>query len=65
MTEDLAMRKMCAMLVPQVLLKEQNANQKAICQDLLHHVNEDSEFLENIVFDDDTWVFKYDPESKR
>jgi histone-lysine N-methyltransferase SETMAR len=64
-TENLAMRKVCAKLVPRVLSEEQKATRKAICQDLLHNVNEDPDFLDNVVTGDETWVFEYDPESKR
>uniref|UniRef100_A0A8B9ZUC3 Transposase n=1 Tax=Anas zonorhyncha TaxID=75864 RepID=A0A8B9ZUC3_9AVES len=63
--ENLATRKVCAKLVPRVLSEEQKANQKAICQDLLHHVNEEPDFLDNVVTGDETWVFEYNPESKR
>uniref|UniRef100_A0A8C3CC15 Transposase n=1 Tax=Cairina moschata TaxID=8855 RepID=A0A8C3CC15_CAIMO len=63
--ENLAMRKVCTKFVPRVLSEEQKANRKVICQDLLHHVNEEPDFLDNVVTGDDTWVFEYDPESKR
>ncbi|XP_068526633.1 protein GVQW3-like [Anas acuta] len=43
--ENLAMRKACAKFVLRVLSEEQKANRKAICQDLLHHVNEEPDFL--------------------
>lgn len=48
-TENLAMRKVCAKLVPRVLSEEQKVNRKAIYQDLLHHLNEDPDFLDSIV----------------
>ncbi|XP_071879535.1 protein GVQW3-like [Anas platyrhynchos] len=63
--ENLAMRKVCAKFVPRVLSEEQKANRKAICQDLLHHVNEEPDFLDNVVTSDEMWVSEYDPESKR
>uniref|UniRef100_A0A8B9QU22 Mos1 transposase HTH domain-containing protein n=1 Tax=Anas platyrhynchos TaxID=8839 RepID=A0A8B9QU22_ANAPL len=52
--ENLAMRKVCAKFVPRVLSEEQKANRKAICQDLLHHVNEEPKFLDNVVTGDKT-----------
>ncbi|GFU22629.1 protein GVQW3 [Trichonephila clavipes] len=64
-TQSLAMRKVCTKFVPRVLSQEQNANRKAICQDLLLRVNEDFKFLDNVVTDDQTWVFEFDLESKR
>ncbi|XP_072140818.1 protein GVQW3-like [Dermacentor andersoni] len=60
--ENLATRKVCAKFVPRV---QQKAHRKAICQDLLHHVNENPNFLDNVVTGEETWVFDYDPESKR
>ncbi|XP_075526924.1 protein GVQW3-like [Dermacentor variabilis] len=64
-TENLATRKVCAKFVPRVVPEQQKANQKAICQDLLHHVNEDPDFLDNAVTGEETWVFDYNPESKQ
>uniref|UniRef100_U3I6B1 Mos1 transposase HTH domain-containing protein n=1 Tax=Anas platyrhynchos platyrhynchos TaxID=8840 RepID=U3I6B1_ANAPP len=63
--ENLAMRKVCVKFVLRVLSEEQKANRKEICQDLLHHVNEEPDFLDNVVTCDETWVFEYNPESKR
>uniref|UniRef100_A0A8C3CRQ0 Mos1 transposase HTH domain-containing protein n=1 Tax=Cairina moschata TaxID=8855 RepID=A0A8C3CRQ0_CAIMO len=53
--ENLAMRNMCVKFVPR----------KVICQDLLHHVNEEPNFLDNVVTGDKTWVFEYNPESNQ
>lgn len=39
--------------------------QKAICKYLLRHLNENPEFLVNLVTGDEMWVFEYDPESKQ
>nr|XP_027310934.1 protein GVQW3-like [Anas platyrhynchos] len=61
--ENLAMRKVCAKFVPRVLSEDQKANLKAICQDLLHHMNEEPDFLDNVVTGDETWVFEYNPET--
>ncbi|XP_068528923.1 histone-lysine N-methyltransferase SETMAR-like [Anas acuta] len=60
--ENLAMRKLGAKFVPRVLSEEQKANQKVICQDLLHHVNEEPDFLGNVVTGDEMWVFEKNPE---
>ncbi|GFY42634.1 uncharacterized protein TNIN_430841 [Trichonephila inaurata madagascariensis] len=48
-TGTLAMRKVRAKFVPRVLSKGLRASRKVICQDLLHDVNEDPEFLDNVV----------------
>ncbi|XP_072143940.1 protein GVQW3-like [Dermacentor andersoni] len=65
LTENLATWKVCAKFVPRVLSEEQTANRTAIGEDLLHHVNEDPYFLDNVVTADETWVFDYNQESKR
>lgn len=52
-TKNLVMGKICAKFVPKMLSEEQKINRKAICLDLLHHVNEDSDFLDNVVIDDE------------
>ncbi|XP_050052392.1 protein GVQW3-like [Dermacentor andersoni] len=54
-TENLAMRKVCEKFMPRMLSEEQKGNRKANCQDL-HHVNEDPDFLDNVVTGDETWV---------
>lgn len=46
-----------------MLSEEQKANGKAIFRDLLYHVDEDPDFLDNVVTDDETRVFEYNPES--
>ena len=61
-TEDLAMRKLCAKLVPKVLSEEQKPSRVEISQKLLECVQEDEDFLD-IITDDESWVFQYDPET--
>ncbi|XP_070382677.1 protein GVQW3-like [Dermacentor albipictus] len=63
--ENLATRKVCAKFVPRVFSEQQKAHRKAICQDLLHHVNENPDVSDNVVTGEETWVFDYDPDSKR
>lgn len=64
-TEDLAMRKVCAKLVPKVLSEEQKLSRVEISQEILDCVQEDPNFLDNVITGDETWVFQYDPETKR
>lgn len=35
------------------------------CEDLLQHVDEDPGVLDNVITRDETWIFEYDPETKR
>ena len=62
LTEHLHMRKICAKLVPKNLSVEQKANRLEICHDLLGTLEIEPNFLH---IGDESWVFDYDPETKR
>ena len=59
------MRKVCAKLVPKVLTDEQKENRVSISRELLDRVRGDPNFFEQVITGDETWVFEYDPETKR
>jgi len=65
LTEELGMRKICAKLVPQNLTKEQKENRKNVCLDLLERIENDENFFKHVITGDDTWIFEYDPKTKR
>ncbi|XP_011859854.1 PREDICTED: putative uncharacterized protein FLJ37770 [Vollenhovia emeryi] len=64
-TEDLAIRKICAKFVPKVLTDDQKQRRVSACEDLLQRVEEDLDFLDNVITGDESWIFEYDPETKR
>ena len=64
-TTELQLWKFCAKLVPKVLTDEQKENRVLISCELLDHVRSNPDFLEQVITGDETWVFEYDPESKR
>lgn len=64
-TEDLAMRKVCAKLVPKVLSDDEKTNRAEISSELLQRVEIEPDYLDNVITGDETWVFEYDPETKR
>ncbi|UYV82119.1 hypothetical protein LAZ67_21000950 [Cordylochernes scorpioides] len=64
-TEDLQMRKVCAKLVPKVLTQDQKELRVLRCQELLDLVQNEPDFLNSVITGDESWMFKYDPESKR
>lgn len=64
-TEDLAMRKVCAKLVPKVLSDDEKTNRAEISSELLQRVEIEPDWLDNVITGDETWVFEYDPETKR
>lgn len=64
-TEDLQMRKVCGKLVPKVLSADQRQLRVSRCQELLDLIRNEPNFLHSVVTGDATWLFEYDPESKR
>ncbi|UYV63432.1 hypothetical protein LAZ67_2004058 [Cordylochernes scorpioides] len=64
-TEDLQMRKVCAKLVPKVLTQDQKELCVLRCQELLDLIQNEPDFLNSVVTGDESWMFEYDPESKR
>ena len=60
--EDLDMRKVCAKMVPKELTKEQKQRRVTIWQDLL---DRQDDILGHVITGDETWVYQYDPETKR
>lgn len=64
-TEDFQMRKVCAKLVPKVLTDEQKTNRVTVSQELVDCCEEDPNFLDDVITGDESWMFEYDPETKR
>lgn len=64
-TEDLQMRKVCAKLVPKVLTEDQKKLRVLRCQELLDLIQNEPDFLNSVVTGDESWMFEYDPETKR
>ena len=44
---------------------EQKANRLEICQDLLGRLEIEPNFLDKVITGDESYVFDYDPETKR
>ena len=51
--------------MPKNLSVEQKANQLEICQNLLGRLETEPDFLGKVITGDESWVFDYDPETKR
>ena len=64
MTRELGMQKICAKLVPKYLTNKQKENRKNVCLDLLQCVENDKNFFKHVITGDESWIFKYDPETK-
>lgn len=63
--DELNMTKVCAKMVPKNLTQEQKDNRKAICSDIMERLKEEPDLLTRVITCDETWVFQYDPETKR
>ena len=59
------MRKLFAKIVPKNLTIERKDNRKDLCLHLLEWIRSDRIFLKNVITGDETWIFEYDPETKR
>ena len=59
------MRKVCAKMVPKLLSDEQKERHKELCLDLLQRTENEPDLLNSIITCDETWIFTYDPETKR
>ena len=63
-TENLAMRKICAKLVPKVLTDDQKQRRVSACEDLLQRVEKDTSFLDNVITGDESWFYWIRPGNK-
>jgi len=64
-TEDLHMRKICGKLVPKNLSDEQKDNRVLVSREILDRVKSEPDFLQGMIIGDETWIFEYDPTTKR
>jgi hypothetical protein len=51
-------------IVPKVLTQEQKRRRVACCQDLMEN-EESSNFLQRVITGEESWIYEYDPETKR
>ena len=63
--EQLKMRKICAKFVPRVLSEEQKERRHNDSREMVEFIDSDPEVLEALVTCDESWIYCYDPESKR
>lgn len=64
-TEELGKRKVCAKMVPKLLSEEQKQQRVQVCRDILEQLEAEPGLLGRVITGDETWVFEYDPETKR
>ncbi|UYV68867.1 hypothetical protein LAZ67_6001370 [Cordylochernes scorpioides] len=64
-TEHLRLKKTPAKFIPRFLTNEQKLCWLATCEDMLEMTRTDPEWKDKIITGDETWVYGYDPETKR
>jgi len=52
-------------MVLKLLSDEQKERHKELCLDLLQRTENEPDLLNSIITCDETWIFTYDPETKR
>ncbi|UYV63528.1 MVP [Cordylochernes scorpioides] len=62
---DLHLKRSPAKFVPHLLTNEQKEDRKETCKNIVKMFNSDPHWLKNIITGNETWVYGYDPETKR
>jgi hypothetical protein len=65
LADNLNMRRISARFVPRLLSDDQKALRVSVCRELKQQARDDPNFISNITTGDDTWVYGYDPETKK
>ncbi|XP_049267279.1 protein GVQW3-like [Rhipicephalus sanguineus] len=64
MTEDLAMKRVPAKFVPELLTVEQKQLRVEVSQDMLDFTSSDPNFMNTIITVDESWVYGHDQETR-
>ena len=64
-TENVEMRKVCTKMVPKMLSEDQKQQIVTVCQDIIERLEDDPDLLKRVITGDESWIFEYDPETKR
>ena len=65
LADNLNMRRISARFVPRLLSHDQKANRVSVCRELKQQARGDPTFIPNIITDDETRLYSYDPETKQ
>ena len=63
--EDLNMRKVCAKFVPRLLSDEQKERRVGDSKEMVELITSNPSVIDSLVTCDESWVYCYDPETKR
>jgi hypothetical protein len=59
------MRRISTRFVPRLLSDNQKAHRISVCRELKQQARDDPNVISNIITDDETWVYGYEPETKQ
>jgi len=59
----LGMKKVCAKVMPKILKPEQKEHRVNCCGDTLENIENYTDFFQNVITWEETWIFQYDPET--
>jgi len=65
LTEELGMHRVAAKFVPRILTADQKQQRVNVCTVLRQLVSDNETFLSRVINGDESWVYGYDPETKR
>ena len=65
LTEELGMHRVAAKFVPRILTADQKQQRVNVCTELRQLASDDETFLSRVITGDESWVYGYDPETKR
>ena len=63
--EELKLRKICAKFVPRMLREDQKERRYHDSKEMVELINSDHAVLDALVTCDESWIYCYDPETKR
>ena len=63
--EELKMQKICAKFVPRVLKEDQKERHHHDSREMVELINYDHAILDALVTCNESWIYCYDPETKR
>ena len=63
--EELKMRKICVKFVPRVLREDQKERRCHDSREMVELINSDPAVLDALVTSDESWIYCYDPKTKR
>ncbi len=63
--KDLHLRHIAPKFIPRILTEQQKAMRLQICQDNIWRIQRDACILDRIITTDESWVFKFDPNTKQ